>query len=112
MSAGGNGAQPTRRRRQQLTDDLLVTVLTSPFPQIHPFFLPPSPPFPFPPPLSTTGKKILNEYIALGIYGLTGLGAWAATRGGSEAKAPAAIDPKVQSTSCVPSLPLPSSNKY
>ncbi|SGY74364.1 BQ5605_C005g03358 [Microbotryum silenes-dioicae] len=32
------------------------------------------------------GKKILNEYIALGVFGMTGFGAWAATRGG-DAKA-------------------------
>ncbi|GAA5937032.1 hypothetical protein JCM10213_000171 [Rhodosporidiobolus nylandii] len=50
--------------------------------------------------LTIAGKKILNEYIALGVYGITGLGAWAAMRGGSsEKKAAPAIDPKAQSTS-------------
>ncbi|GAA5853101.1 hypothetical protein JCM8547_000201 [Rhodosporidiobolus lusitaniae] len=50
--------------------------------------------------VTIAGKKILNEYIALGVYGLTGLGAWAAMRGdGKEKSAPAAIDPKTQSTS-------------
>ncbi|GAA6056971.1 hypothetical protein JCM3770_001992 [Rhodotorula araucariae] len=32
------------------------------------------------------GKKILNEYIALGVYGLTGLGVYAAMSGGSNEK--------------------------
>ncbi|GAA5826612.1 hypothetical protein JCM11251_002817, partial [Rhodosporidiobolus azoricus] len=57
---------------------------------------------PLPPgdPSSTiAGKKILNEYIALGTFAVTGLGAWAATRGGSEKKAVAEIDPKTVSTS-------------
>ncbi|GAA6012812.1 hypothetical protein JCM10207_005369 [Rhodosporidiobolus poonsookiae] len=45
------------------------------------------------------GRKVLNEYIALGVYGLTGLGAWAAMRGGSSEKKVPEIDPKVQSTS-------------
>ncbi|GAA6044026.1 hypothetical protein JCM8097_004309 [Rhodosporidiobolus ruineniae] len=46
------------------------------------------------------GKKILNEYIALGVYGITGLGVWAAMRGGSsEKKVPAAVDVKTNSTS-------------
>ncbi|GAA5900095.1 hypothetical protein JCM6882_002612 [Rhodosporidiobolus microsporus] len=44
------------------------------------------------------GKKILNEYIALGVYGLTGLGAWAATRGGSEKKQVPELNPKNVST--------------
>ncbi|KAK4329713.1 hypothetical protein RTBOTA2_005672 [Rhodotorula toruloides] len=39
----------------------------------------------------------LNEYIALGTYGLVGLGAWAATRGGSDAKK--ADDSKLDITS-------------
>ncbi|GAA5972941.1 hypothetical protein JCM11641_000331 [Rhodosporidiobolus odoratus] len=46
------------------------------------------------------GKKILNEYIALGVYGITGLGAWAAMRGsGSEVKKAPEIDPKTSATS-------------
>ncbi|KAK4052585.1 hypothetical protein OIO90_004213 [Microbotryomycetes sp. JL221] len=45
------------------------------------------------------GKKILNEYIALGVYGLTGLGAWAATRGGSKAKENAKVEPKLNASS-------------
>ncbi|GAA6025731.1 hypothetical protein JCM11491_000709 [Sporobolomyces phaffii] len=48
------------------------------------------------------GKKILNEYIALGVYGLTGLGAWAAMRGGnddSKVNVPASASAKANSTS-------------
>ncbi|GAA5880807.1 hypothetical protein JCM16303_005123 [Sporobolomyces ruberrimus] len=49
------------------------------------------------------GKKILNEYIALGVYGLTGLGAWAAMRGGSseenKVKIPDTASAKANSTS-------------
>ncbi|GAA5977876.1 hypothetical protein JCM5350_006205 [Sporobolomyces pararoseus] len=49
------------------------------------------------------GKKILNEYIALGVYGLTGLGAWAAMRGGSDdknkVKIPDSASAKANSTS-------------
>ncbi|GAA5878715.1 hypothetical protein JCM3774_000483 [Rhodotorula dairenensis] len=45
------------------------------------------------------GKKVLNEYIALGVYGLTGLGAWAAMRGGSDKKADASIQPTATATS-------------
>jgi len=48
------------------------------------------------------GKKILNEYIALGVYGMTGLGAWAAMRGGNDKKAaPVEISAKANSTSYV-----------
>ncbi|GAA5900884.1 hypothetical protein JCM5296_002206 [Sporobolomyces johnsonii] len=43
------------------------------------------------------GKKILNEYIALGTYGLTGLAAWAAMRGGSDKKVEAA--PQINASS-------------
>ncbi|BGP10990.1 hypothetical protein JCM10049v2_006884 [Rhodotorula toruloides] len=42
-------------------------------------------------------QEDLNEYIALGTYGLVGLGAWAATRGGSDAKK--ADDSKLDITS-------------
>ncbi|GAA6064287.1 hypothetical protein JCM10212_000953 [Sporobolomyces blumeae] len=45
------------------------------------------------------GKKILNEYIALGVYGMTGLGAWAAMRGGSKDKVAEQVSPAAQSTS-------------
>jgi hypothetical protein len=40
-----------------------------------------------------------NEYIALGVYGLTGLGAWAAMRGGSDKKVDAKVEPKATATS-------------
>ncbi|GAA5963166.1 hypothetical protein JCM8115_001041 [Rhodotorula mucilaginosa] len=45
------------------------------------------------------GKKVANEYIALGVYGLTGLGAWAAMRGGSDKKVDAKVEPKATATS-------------
>ncbi|GAA5918903.1 hypothetical protein JCM21900_003395 [Sporobolomyces salmonicolor] len=44
------------------------------------------------------GKKILNEYIALGTYGLTGLATWAAMRGGSDKKVESAA-PQLNATS-------------
>ncbi|BGP42976.1 hypothetical protein JCM10450v2_007095 [Rhodotorula kratochvilovae] len=47
------------------------------------------------------GKKILNEYIALGVYGLTGLGVYAAMSGGSSDKKVATpqLDPKTNASS-------------
>ncbi|GJN93240.1 hypothetical protein Rhopal_006287-T1 [Rhodotorula paludigena] len=46
------------------------------------------------------GKKILNEYLALGTFGITGLSAWAATRGGSnDKKVDAKVEPKATATS-------------
>ncbi|BGP57854.1 hypothetical protein JCM8202v2_005503 [Rhodotorula sphaerocarpa] len=45
------------------------------------------------------GKKVLNEYIALGVYGLTGLGAYAAMSGGSDKKVDAKVEPKSSATS-------------
>ncbi|GAA5942612.1 ATP19 family protein [Sporobolomyces koalae] len=46
------------------------------------------------------GKKILNEYIALGVYGLTGLGAYAAMSGPSKKSAvPETASAKANSTS-------------
>ncbi|GAA5849626.1 hypothetical protein JCM8208_001743 [Rhodotorula glutinis] len=47
------------------------------------------------------GKKILNEYIALGVYGLTGLGVYASMSGGSSDKKVASeqVDPKQSATS-------------
>ncbi|POY75991.1 hypothetical protein BMF94_1076 [Rhodotorula taiwanensis] len=50
------------------------------------------------------GKKMnlphsLNEYIALGTFGITGLGAYLATRGGSDKKVDAKVEPKNNATS-------------
>ncbi|GAA5984438.1 hypothetical protein JCM10908_003346 [Rhodotorula pacifica] len=45
------------------------------------------------------GRKVANEYIALSVYGLTGLGAWAAMRGGSDKKVDAKVEPKATATS-------------
>jgi hypothetical protein len=36
---------------------------------------------------------------SLGVYGIVGLGAYAATRGGSKAKENAAVEPKLNSSS-------------
>lgn len=45
----------------------------------------------------------LNEYIALGTYGLVGLGAWAAMRGGDAKKADdSKLDITSQTDECVP----------
>ncbi|KWU41838.1 hypothetical protein RHOSPDRAFT_36606 [Rhodotorula sp. JG-1b] len=52
-----------------------------------------------PRPNTILGKKVANEYIALGVYGLTGLGAWAAMRGGSDKKVDAKVEPKATATS-------------
>ncbi|KAK4046357.1 hypothetical protein OIV83_006138 [Microbotryomycetes sp. JL201] len=49
--------------------------------------------------IATERKKILNEYIALGVYGIVGLGAYAATRGGGKAKENAQVEPKLNSSS-------------
>ncbi|TNY22626.1 hypothetical protein DMC30DRAFT_391650 [Rhodotorula diobovata] len=47
------------------------------------------------------GKKILNEYIALGVYGLTGLGVYAAMSGDKSDKKVASeqVDPKQSASS-------------
>ncbi|PWN22189.1 hypothetical protein BCV69DRAFT_281195 [Microstroma glucosiphilum] len=52
------------------------------------------------------GKKILNEHLALGIFGLYGLGGFLATRGGSEPKpaggaagGPKSVDPPINAAS-------------